>query len=73
MYAFPLVGLFRHSLTRCAGEKNEKSKELIKSKFNEYLSRAETLKEHLAEKESRGRSAIGANGAGGSAGPSGKK
>ncbi|TEB18994.1 katanin p60 ATPase domain-containing protein [Coprinellus micaceus] len=61
---------FMHALK---WEKNEKSKELIKSKFNEYLSRAETLKEHLAEKESRGRSAIGANGTSGSAGPSGKK
>lgn len=28
-------------------EKNQKSKELIKSKFTEYLSRAEQLKEHL--------------------------
>ncbi|KAJ3508274.1 hypothetical protein NMY22_g16666 [Coprinellus aureogranulatus] len=64
------LDFFLHALKY---EKNEKSKELIKSKVNEYLSRAETLKEHLAEKETRGRSAIGANGTAGSAGPSGKK
>jgi vacuolar protein-sorting-associated protein 4 len=55
-------------------EKNQKSKDLIKSKVEEYLKRAETLKDHLSSQgEKRGRSAIGANGAGGASGPSGKK
>ena len=67
------MGIHWETLIGYAGEKNEKSKELIKTKFNEYLSRAETLKEHLAEKETRGRSAIGVNGTSGAAGPSGKK
>ncbi|OSD05693.1 AAA-domain-containing protein [Trametes coccinea BRFM310] len=52
-------------------EKNEKSKALIKSKFTEYLHRAETLKEYLSSKEDkRAKKAIGANGManGGSAG-----
>ncbi|KAF8972522.1 AAA-domain-containing protein [Flammula alnicola] len=52
-------------------EKNEKSKQLIKSKINEYLGRAETLKEHLMT-EKRGKSAIGVNGSGGATGPTGK-
>ena len=30
-------------------EKNEKSKSFIRSKVNEYLARAETLKQHLGE------------------------
>lgn len=33
-------------------EKNQKTKELIKSKFTEYLTRAEQLKEHLEKQES---------------------
>ncbi|KAJ8146611.1 hypothetical protein OXX80_001227 [Metschnikowia pulcherrima] len=37
-------------------EKNQKSKELIKSKFTEYLTRAEQLKEHLEKQQSRGNS-----------------
>ncbi|CAI5759749.1 unnamed protein product [Candida verbasci] len=37
-------------------EKNPKSKELVKSKFTEYLTRAEQLKEHL-EKQSKSNSA----------------
>ncbi|KIM39058.1 hypothetical protein M413DRAFT_447414 [Hebeloma cylindrosporum] len=52
-------------------EKNEKSKTLIKSKILEYLGRAETLKQHLTT-EKRGKSAIGVNGSGGAAGPTGK-
>ena len=52
-------------------EKNEKSKQLIKSKINEYLGRAETLKDHLMN-EKKGKSAIGVNGGGGAAGPTGK-
>jgi len=52
-------------------EKNDKSKELIKSKINEYLGRAEILKEHLST-ERRGRNVIGANGADGATGPTGQ-
>lgn len=54
-------------------EKNDKSKLLIKSKINEYLSRAETLKGHLEKESKGGRNAIGVSGGGGAAGPSGKK
>jgi len=53
-------------------EKNEKSKQLIKSKITEYLDRAETLKRHLASEE-KGRNAIGVNGSGGATGPTGKQ
>jgi vacuolar protein-sorting-associated protein 4 len=52
-------------------EKNDKSKQLIKSKIREYLNRAETLKEHLVT-EKRGKSAVGVNGGGGATGPTGK-
>ncbi|KAH9487275.1 Vacuolar protein sorting-associated protein 4 [Psilocybe cubensis] len=52
-------------------EKNDKSKALIKSKINEYLGRAETLKEHLMT-DKRGKNAVGVNGSDGSTGPSGK-
>ena len=46
-----------------ADEKNDKSKELIKSKVVEYIDRAEMLKSHLAQaNEKRARSAVGANG-----------
>lgn len=38
-------------------EKNQKSKELIKSKFTEYLTRAEQLKEHLEKQLSNSGSA----------------
>lgn len=53
-------------------EKNDKSKDLIKSKINEYLGRAEILKEHLTT-ERRGRNAIGVNGGGGATGAVGKQ
>ncbi|KAI0034969.1 AAA-domain-containing protein [Vararia minispora EC-137] len=44
-------------------EKNDKSKQLIKSKVVEYIGRAEMLKDHLAHaNEKRARSALGANG-----------
>ncbi|KDR68737.1 hypothetical protein GALMADRAFT_256556 [Galerina marginata CBS 339.88] len=52
-------------------EKNDKSKQLIKSKISEYLARAETLKEHLTT-EKKGKSAVGVNGGGGATGPTGK-
>ncbi|KAK0207857.1 P-loop containing nucleoside triphosphate hydrolase protein [Desarmillaria ectypa] len=55
-------------------EKNEKSKQLIKTKINEYLARAETLKQHLmAQNESRSRNAVGVNGSGSGIGGAGKK
>lgn len=38
-------------------EKNQKLKDLIKSKFTEYLTRAEQLKEHLEKQQSKGNSA----------------
>lgn len=44
-------------------EKNNQSKELIKSKFTEYLTRAEQLKEHL-EKQSKQSSAENSSGGG---------
>ena len=44
-------------------EKNEKSKQLIRSKVTEYIGRAEVLKEHLANaSEKKARRAVGANG-----------
>jgi len=47
---------------------------LIRTKINEYLARAETLKEHLtAAGEKRARSAVGVNGATGGPGGGGKK
>ncbi len=47
-----------------ADEKNERSKKLIKSKFNEYLARAEVLKEHMQSKEDKqAKKLVGANGA----------
>ncbi|KAJ3864674.1 P-loop containing nucleoside triphosphate hydrolase protein [Lentinula novae-zelandiae] len=55
-------------------EKNEKSKLLIRTKINEYLSRAETLKEHMnAQAEKRGKSAVGANGSSTGIGPNGRQ
>ena len=55
-------------------EKNEKSKALIKSKINEYLVRAETLKEHLNDAgEQRARNAVGANGTASGVGGGGKR
>ncbi|KAJ3811648.1 MAG: P-loop containing nucleoside triphosphate hydrolase protein [Lentinula lateritia] len=55
-------------------EKNEKSKLLIRTKINEYLSRAETLKEHMnAQSEKRGKSAVGANGSSTGIGPNGRQ
>ncbi|KAF8651019.1 hypothetical protein AX16_004953 [Volvariella volvacea WC 439] len=49
-------------------EKNEKSKLLIRTKINEYLGRAETLKTHLtAVSEKNAKRAVGVNGSGGTA------
>ncbi|KAF8631348.1 hypothetical protein AX15_002434 [Amanita polypyramis BW_CC] len=55
-------------------EKNEKSKQLIRVKTEEYLGRAEKLKEHLNSlEEKRGRAAVGLNGSGGGVGGGGRK
>ena len=55
-------------------EKNDKSKQLIRSKINEYLTRAETLKQHLVAGEKSKKSAVGANGmVNGGSGAAGKK
>ncbi|KDQ52995.1 hypothetical protein JAAARDRAFT_39707 [Jaapia argillacea MUCL 33604] len=44
-------------------EKNEKSKQLIKAKIDEYLTRAETLKQFIMKKtETKAKRAVGANG-----------
>lgn len=45
-------------------EKNQKSKELIKSKFTEYLTRAEQLKEHLEKQQSQSGNAAELSGSG---------
>lgn len=46
------------------GEKNAKSKEVIRAKAGEYMERAEKLKEYLAEDKNKGnkKTAIGTNG-----------
>jgi vacuolar protein-sorting-associated protein 4 len=59
------------------GEKNAKSKEMIRAKAGEYMERAEKLKNHLAEADKSNRkkpSAVGANGktTGGAGGGKGK-
>ena len=55
-------------------EKNDKSKQLIRSKINEYLTRAETLKQHLTTGDKSKKSAVGANGVvNGGSGAAGKK
>jgi len=57
------------------GEKNAKSKEMIRAKAGEYMERAEKLKTHLAEQEDGNRkkpSAMGANGKASNGGGKGK-
>lgn len=47
------------------GEKNAKSKEMIRTKTAEYMDRAEKLKNHLAEQDTSNHkkpSAVGSNG-----------
>lgn len=74
MYVANMLVCWEKSNFLYTDEKNEKSKVLIKTKINEYLTRAETLKDHLTNSsERRGRSAIGINGGGGAAGGGGKK
>lgn len=48
-------------------EKNEKMKALVRSKIDEYLARAENLKEHVKKVDDKKvKSALGANGSTGS-------
>lgn len=55
-------------------ERNDKSKQLIRSKINEYLLRAEMLKQHLASGEKSKKNVVGANGVvNGGSGAAGKK
>ena len=57
-----------------ADEKNDKSKLLIRTKINEYLARAETLKEHIQQAgEKRARKVVGADGSVNGTGGGGKK
>lgn len=57
-----------------ADEKNEKSKVLIRTKIEEYLTRAETLKKHIqAQEEKRSRKAVSANGSASTVGGKGKE
>ena len=59
---------------RLLGEKNAKSKEMIRGKVAEYMDRAEKLKHHLEDTDKSNNkkpSAIGANGK--ASGGSGKK
>lgn len=54
-------------------EKNPKSKELIRNKITEYLTRAETLKDYIHQNDDKkAKRAVGANGMNGSGG-GGKK
>lgn len=63
-----------HATDGYPDERNEKSKQLIRSKVAEYLARAETLKDHLSQsQETRAKKAIGVNGWSGGTGPGGKK
>lgn len=56
-------------------EKNDRLKALIRKKVEEYMDRAEKLKEHLSKpEEKRSRTAVGANGKpSGGGGGAGKK
>lgn len=47
-----------------ADEKNERSKALIRTKIEEYLARAEMLKQHIQAAEGKTKRAVGANGTG---------
>ena len=47
----------------CPDEKNDKLKQLIRSKIEEYIGRAEALKTHIQQTEDKqAKNAIGANG-----------
>lgn len=54
----------RSAFTSQLDEQNNKSKLLIRTKINEYLARAETLKEHLNDAKPA-KSAVGLTGGGG--------
>ena len=75
MCSFHWVHLTYHQDSYLSDEKNAKLKVLIRGKIDEYLERAEKLKEHLSKsEEKRARRAVGANGMStGGSGGSGKK
>ena len=53
----------RPKIHRALDEKNDRSKVLIRTKINEYLTRAEELKNHIQDtEEKRSRKAVSANG-----------
>jgi vacuolar protein-sorting-associated protein 4 len=52
------------ALSTIPDEKNDKIKVMIRGKIEEYLGRAETLKNHLTAADSKTKKAVGANGAG---------
>jgi vacuolar protein-sorting-associated protein 4 len=56
------------------GEKNAKSKEMIRAKAAEYMERAEKLKNHLAEQDTNRKkpAAVGSNGKTANGGGKGK-
>jgi vacuolar protein-sorting-associated protein 4 len=60
-----LQKILRLTVHASSGEKNPKSKEMIRVKTAEYMERAEELKDHLADTDKSTRkkpSAVGANG-----------
>lgn len=66
---------FQGSDHTATGEKNAKSKEMIRAKAAEYMERAEKLKNHLAEQDSGNKkkpNAMGANGKASNGGGKGK-
>jgi len=61
---FPALAEEYLTIIYFADEKNEKSKVLIRTKINEYLQRAEVLKEHIRTKGQKkpAANAVGSNG-----------
>jgi vacuolar protein-sorting-associated protein 4 len=70
----PGASVSSYPLISCAGEKNAKSKEMIRAKAAEYMERAEKLKNHLADQDTDRKkpSAMGANGKASNGAPKGK-
>jgi len=64
VYAIPFILTLICSSSATSDEKNDKLKIIIRNKVDEYLGRAEKLKEYLTRsEETRSRSALGSNGA----------
>jgi len=61
---FPALAEEYLTIIHFTDEKNEKSKVLIRTKINEYLQRAEVLKEHIRTKGQKkpAANAVGSNG-----------